>query len=136
MLQSKKGLLPREGLYIDPIAKILRRTLFHPTLNLVFIVFIILYPPESFSFLIRLSTYGSIIGLVLWANDLLSERSHNNWVEDCSWDWGKEIVVVTGGSGGIGGSLVQLLAKDGVRTVVLDIIKPTYNTGMYPFVII
>ncbi|GAD98389.1 short chain dehydrogenase/reductase family protein [Paecilomyces variotii No. 5] len=75
---------------------------------------------------------GFLGRLMLWANDLLSERSHNNWVEDSSWDWRKEIVVVTGGSGGIGGSLVQLLAKDGVCTVVLDIIKPTYSTDTLP----
>ena len=34
---------------------------------------------------------------------------------------------MTGGSGGIGGSIARRLAGDGVRVVVVDVIPPTYN---------
>lgn len=42
--------------------------------------------------------------------------------------------MVTGGSGGIGGSIVQRLAADGVQVVVVDVIEPTYSlsTGDRP----
>ena len=45
------------------------------------------------------------------------------------YDWGKEIVLVTGGAGGIGGKVVQLLAEKGVKVVVLDVIPMTFETG-------
>ncbi|PGH17752.1 hypothetical protein AJ79_00893 [Helicocarpus griseus UAMH5409] len=70
---------------------------------------------------------GLYIDPILWVNDYLSAKSRNNWIVDNDWKWHKEIVVVTGGSGGIGGSVVQRLAADGVRVVVVDIIPPTYR---------
>jgi len=56
----------------------------------------------------------------------------NNWVSD-TYNWNQEIVVVTGGSDGIGRSVVQLLAERGIKVVVLDIQPPKF-TGMYSFV--
>jgi all-trans-retinol dehydrogenase (NAD+) len=59
----------------------------------------------------------------------------NNWTNDV-YDWKKEIVVVTGGSDGIGAPVVQSLAKRGIRVVVLDIQQPKYEGGysnpLYP----
>lgn len=133
MPRINKHLLPREGLYIDPIAELARKTFFHPALNVLIVVLTKLYPEVRSTLWGKAATYGSIIGLVLWINDFLSNGSHNNWVTDRDWDWKKEIVVVTGGSGGIGGSVVQQLAADGVRVVVIDIISPTYSIGTSKF---
>lgn len=129
------GLLPREGFYIDPIVSLARRTILHPIIAL----------PVSASYYYFCSGYSSPINhtscqaslvaaaaiaalsLSLWVNDFLTHGSRNNWVSDHSWDWAREVVVVTGGSGGIGGSVAQRLAGNGVRVVVVDVIPPTYN---------
>lgn len=55
----------------------------------------------------------------------------NNWVND-KYDWRREIVVVTGGSDGIGGIVVRLLAERGIKVAVLDVQPLTYEP--YPTV--
>ncbi|PKS08530.1 hypothetical protein jhhlp_004915 [Lomentospora prolificans] len=55
----------------------------------------------------------------------LSRRALNNGVSD-KYDWSKEIVVVTGGAGGMGGEIVKMLASKGTRVAVLDILPLTY----------
>lgn len=44
------------------------------------------------------------------------------------YDWKKEIVLITGGAGGIGGHVVRLLEERGVKVVVLDVIPMTFET--------
>ena len=44
----------------------------------------------------------------------------------------KEIVLITGGAGGIGGQVVQLLAERGIKVVVLDVIPMTFDTRLCP----
>ncbi|OJI97974.1 hypothetical protein ASPVEDRAFT_123553 [Aspergillus versicolor CBS 583.65] len=120
-----KRLLPREGLYIDPIVSGLRRSIFHPLFTLS-----CLHLAGRFS---SLAPYGNLVqitaaaSVLLWLNDLLSTKSRNNWATDDTWDWKKELVVVTGGSGGIGAGVAQRLAALGSRVVVLDIIPLTYK---------
>lgn len=43
-----------------------------------------------------------------------------NWVSN-SYDWKQEIILVTGGAGGIGGYIAGLFDMIGARVVVLDI---------------
>ena len=50
----------------------------------------------------------------------------NNWVDD-KYDWQKEIVLITGGAGGIGGQVVKLLAEKGIKVVVLDVIPMSFE---------
>jgi NAD(P)-dependent dehydrogenase (short-subunit alcohol dehydrogenase family) len=50
----------------------------------------------------------------------------NNWTQD-KYDWEKEIVVITGGAGGIGGQVVKLMAERGTKVVVLDVIPMTFE---------
>jgi NAD(P)-dependent dehydrogenase (short-subunit alcohol dehydrogenase family) len=76
----------------------------------------------------QITTAASVL---VWLNDWLSTKSANNWITDKSWDWKKEVVVVTGGSGGIGAGVAQRLAAMGARVVVLDIIPLTYKPGLY-----
>jgi hypothetical protein len=76
---------------------------------------------------------GSIRGflkgfLILWlfheVNAALSRWAENRWMwkHDTSvWRWQDEVAVVTGGSKGIGASIVQELVARQIKVAVLDI---------------
>lgn len=71
----------------------------------------------------RVALYLGAAGLLLSANDFLTRWSANNWTR-CrpgEWSrWDREIVVVTGGSSGIGQHVVrELLARNPQTTVVV-----------------
>ena len=66
------------------------------------------------------------LGLIRWASGYLDTGSLNNWTKD-AYDWEKEIVLITGGSGGIGGNVVKLLAEMGIKVVVMDVIPITFD---------
>ncbi|CAI7594045.1 unnamed protein product [Penicillium manginii] len=63
-------------------------------------------------------------GLLCKFNAYLSRRALNSPVDKDSWDWDKEIVVVTGGSSGIGAAIVRVFAGQGIKTISLDICRP------------
>lgn len=63
------------------------------------------------------------------ASDKLSLRAHNNYVLDKTWDWGKELVVITGGCSGIGAKIVSMLAAKNVKVIIFDIIEPKSKLG-------
>jgi NAD(P)-dependent dehydrogenase (short-subunit alcohol dehydrogenase family) len=67
-----------------------------------------------------------LYGLLLRLNRRLSRRALNNKTK-ATFNWDKEIVVVTGGSGGIGATIVQQLASRGTKVIVLDIIPLTFK---------
>ncbi|KAF5987988.1 retinal short-chain dehydrogenase reductase [Fusarium coicis] len=60
------------------------------------------------------------VALARWASGWWSDKTRNNWVDD-KYDWKREVVLVTGGAGGIGGRIVKLFEEMGVKVVVLDI---------------
>lgn len=60
------------------------------------------------------------------ANRILNDRALNHGTK-ASFNWSKEIVVVTGGSGGIGGETVKRLAATGTTVVVLDVLPLSFN---------
>lgn len=57
-------------------------------------------------------------------NAYLSRRAANNNCTDRTWDWRKEVVVITGGSSGIGASIVSRLEKKNIKIIILDRNKP------------
>jgi NAD(P)-dependent dehydrogenase (short-subunit alcohol dehydrogenase family) len=67
--------------------------------------------------------------LYLRITDFLNEKYHNNWASDSTWDWEKEIVVITGGSGGIGAHLAQQLhhGRSNPIIVIVDCIPLTWT---------
>lgn len=127
---TRKGILPREGLYIDPIITGLRRTILHPlfTFTLTYLVQTgNLHIAAPYQTAIQ---YITVASALLWLNDYLSAISRDNWTTDDGWDWEKELVVVTGGSSGIGAGVAQRLAAKGARVVVVDFAPLTYSPGM------
>lgn len=114
----------REGLTIDLVSKILRKTVLNPWLAIPVSVCTAFGVPTTSEFAyVRLLPYiCAVLGATLSVNEWLNKWSMNNWNgAGCSgWDWAKEIVVITGGSGGIGASIAQqLLARNSRTTVVI-----------------
>lgn len=59
-------------------------------------------------------------------NNFLSNTSVNNW-STSNYDWNKEIVVITGGSDGLGKIVGKLLAEKGAKIAILDIQPLTFE---------
>jgi all-trans-retinol dehydrogenase (NAD+) len=124
--------LTHAGFSSEVLGPIIKQTLFNPAVTLPLLllarytkqgeIFAILHP----TILKRVRTL-LYLGLARWINNYLSRRALNNWVTD-TYNWEKEIVVITGGAGGIGGHVVRLLAEHKMTVVVLDIIPMTFET--------
>ncbi|KAI9868627.1 MAG: hypothetical protein M1813_004477 [Trichoglossum hirsutum] len=63
-----------------------------------------------------------------WATSFLNWGTLNNWEND-KYDWTKEMVVITGGSRGIGGNVVKLLDERGIKVAVLDVIPLKFEAS-------
>lgn len=59
----------------------------------------------------------------------MSRGKANNFEVDDTWDWSKEIVVVTGGSSGIGAKIISRLERDNVKVINIDLNPPLEPTG-------
>lgn len=110
------GILPREGFRMDAVMKLVANTALNPSLLLPLILLarytkkgqdLSILHPVAFS---RVKTLFWL-GLARQVSRYFSRQVLNNWVAD-EYDWDKEIVLITGGAGGIGGHVAQLL---GVR---------------------
>jgi hypothetical protein len=66
------------------------------------------------------------LGLIRTANSWLNSAVLNNWSSD-TYIWSREVVVVTGGSDGIGKLVVLLLAEMDIKIAVLDVQELTYE---------
>lgn len=113
------------GFTIDTLVSIVRSTIFNPYLTLPLALLarytaagqeLAAERPKSAKALLAFLA----IGLLGKARGVLDRGVVNNWTND-TYDWKKEIVVVTGGSDGIGAKVVRFLAERGIKVVVLDI---------------
>jgi len=120
----------REGFTFDTVISLLKYTAFDPrkTLPLYLAALytakgqeLALQHPEALKWL-RRAVFG---GLFYRVKKFLDDGVGNNWKND-RYNWSREIVVVTGGSDGIGAKIVAMLATKGIKTVVLDIQEPKY----------
>lgn len=75
-----------------------------------------------------LSTLALLL-LLSKLNSWLSRGKANNFVVDNTWNWSKEIVVVTGGSSGIGAEIVSRLERDNVKVINIDLNPPLKPAG-------
>ncbi|KAF8456764.1 hypothetical protein BDZ91DRAFT_777688 [Kalaharituber pfeilii] len=114
-MPRSKSILPREGLHLDPILLLLRRFVINPTVLLPLVIALERIPAikpfllgnEKWVRRLRLLLY---LGLFERVNAFLSDKALNNWTED-QWNWDEEIIVVTGGSAGIGEKIVMDLSE-------------------------
>lgn len=124
------------GLTGDVVGRLVKRTAFNPAFSLALILLarytkkgseLALLHPAALSRLHKLLYFG----LFRWASAWLNAGSLDNWKKD-TYDWeNKEVVLVTGGAGGIGGQVVKLFAERGVKVVVLDVIPMTFEARRY-----
>ncbi|THV45832.1 hypothetical protein BGAL_0446g00070 [Botrytis galanthina] len=126
------GWLPREGFRSDSLGSLIKKTALNPAFTLVFLI-LARYTKRGNDLSILHETAFSRIrklfyfGVVRLVSNYLERGVQNNWVDDV-YDWKKEIVLITGGAGGIGGQVVKLLAEKDITVVVLDVIPMTFET--------
>ncbi|KAF3934785.1 hypothetical protein ABW20_dc0109147 [Dactylellina cionopaga] len=60
-------------------------------------------------------------GLLSNINSYLSWKKENNWATDDTYDWEKEVVLLTGASSGLGEQTAIQLAEKGVTVIALDV---------------
>ncbi|MCJ1393653.1 hypothetical protein MMC18_006529 [Xylographa bjoerkii] len=126
----RKGWLPREGFTADVVQDLIQKTVLNPAFTLPLLL-LARYARKgeyavTHALALKRLKICLYLGLARWVNGFLSRGALNNWTSD-SWDWEKELVVITGGSDGIGKVLVQLFATLNARILILDIQEPTFD---------
>lgn len=69
------------------------------------------------------------LGVVRWINHFLNDRVLNNWRDD-NFDWKHELVLITGGSQGIGAQVVDQLTRRSIKVIILDMQEPLSRTSL------
>jgi hypothetical protein len=80
----------------------------------------------------KLLTFVVAWNVVKLFNRILSGFVLNNWQSD-RYDWPRELVLVTGGSDGIGKAVAEDLAGRGIKVVILDIQEPKSPLREFPY---
>ena len=120
----------------DTIGRLLSLTAFNPALTLPLLLLAryttkgAVLAREHATALKHLKTL-LVLGLLGKTNAWLNDAVTNNWTND-AYVWSREVVVVTGGSDGIGKIVVRLLAEKGIKVAVLDVQELTYEGGLVP----
>jgi 3-oxoacyl-ACP reductase-like protein len=129
--------LAREGIKIDTLISLLKATALNPAFSVPAYI-LSLYNSKGRELATKHPKIAKWLpALAYWSvlrklSAFLDSGVTNNWTNDV-YDWNKEIVVVTGGSDGIGAKVVQLLAERGIKVVILDI-QPVKYAGKTPMV--
>ncbi|KAH7081662.1 hypothetical protein BKA63DRAFT_435683 [Paraphoma chrysanthemicola] len=123
--------LAREGVTGDTISRLLKLTALNPALTLPLLL-LARYTTKgniigrehatALGHLKTLATVGVLASVSRWLDAAVT----NNWSND-TYVWSREVVVVTGGSDGIGKVVTQLLAERGIKVAVLDVQELTYE---------
>ena len=129
--------LPREGLTWEAIFSLIDRTALEPLIIGPLLLGLLYYPervqsilPASAQRRVASAEFVSVVkallgcGVVRRMNSFLSRIVLNNFTSD-AWMFGQEIVVVTGGSNGMGAAIAKEIAKTSACVIALDLYPPT-----------
>lgn len=125
--------LSREGFHLGVLWRLLEKTILGPPAFVVSLTAALAQTygciPPPFGDLIQKGRALFGVALLVAAfnlNKLLSKMSINNWAVPEPIDLADDILVVTGGSSGIGESLVKLVSSKTARArvVIVDIVPP------------
>lgn len=119
------------GFVADHVGRLIKKTLLNPVLTLPLLLWAkYTAPGQRFSGPYRsaLSAFNILAywGVLRVLNNLLNRRALTNGVKD-TYEWSKEVVVLTGGSDGIGKAIAKVLAASNVKVAVLDVQAMTYE---------
>ncbi|EPS44067.1 hypothetical protein H072_1958 [Dactylellina haptotyla CBS 200.50] len=131
-MAPKQSIIPREGFVMDAVLNIVKKFALNPKYTLPLFLFLRYTRKGQDLSADHQTVFRTIQKFLLWGvlykvNGYLNWGARNNWVQDNSWVWEKEVALVTGGSGGIGGLVVRGLAEKGIKVVVLDVIDLTFD---------
>ncbi|WDK16575.1 short chain dehydrogenase [Colletotrichum graminicola] len=124
-----------EGFTIDVVARWLRKSFLNPYLSVPFAAGVTMVSarkngasglldlrPDTAQ---RVAFLAALASVVISTTQYLNKWSANNWTTDDTWDFDKEIIVVTGGSSGIGHSIIKhILARTPRATIVVVDLAP------------
>lgn len=123
---------------MDNLLALLRGTIFHPAASLLLpgaiivtqacLVHLGVSESTRLSWALQVALGCVAFSWLLQLNRVMSRRALNP-APRVSCRWPDELVVVTGGSGGIGGELVRKLERIGARVVIMDAVPPAFETG-------
>ncbi|OOQ82501.1 putative short-chain dehydrogenase/reductase 2 [Penicillium brasilianum] len=126
--------LPREGLTLEALFSPLKIVL--QPLVTGGLLLILTWQPKKWHLLSGLATFAEVhaaqewcavlwgAGILYQTNRWLSRRYLNAFADNTEWDSTNELVVITGGSSGIGAAIRSRLASNGTRVIILDIQPP------------
>jgi all-trans-retinol dehydrogenase (NAD+) len=120
------------GFTADLVATVIKNTVLHPGTALLGLLLAQYEPSGRYLAQKRKVTLQTlrvlfVLGFIRVFNAWLSRRAINNRVWD-RYDWPREVIVVTGGSDGIGKRIVLLLAaRVKTKIAILDIQEPRYD---------
>ncbi len=123
--------LTLSGFTADTLGSLIKSTALNPALTLPLLL-LARYTQRGRSIAAEHDTLVSRIKVLVYLglahrfSRWLDRRMANNWTDD-TYRWDKEIVVITGGSDGIGAIVVRLLSEQGVKVAVLDIQPLTFD---------
>ena len=115
----------------------IRLALFDPRVTAPLLVALLYYPeklqellPERFHHLISsqavIRTLSVLLGLgiVRGVNRKLNQWAANNWKKDAKFVKSQELILLSGGTSGIGKLMAEEFARRGVKAVILDLNPP------------
>lgn len=125
---------PREGFTIDFVALLARQTIFNPFItaplalsSYALSLFGVISSGQTQ--LQKAADIFTVISILLHTVEFLNHQYDNNWTKASYFDWDNEIIVITGGSSGIGAHLAQQLHARNSRTkiIILDYVPLTWK---------